>query len=77
MPRSLTTKLKQREFYCVKCRKRVAVPANDICVTVYRNKKVKGGVPALVGSCKKCDTNVNKFIKRNDKEKLINKFGRC
>ena len=77
MPKPQNKKLKQREFYCVKCRKRVSVPADDICVTVYKNKKVKGGVPALVGACKKCDTNVNKFIKRNDKDKLSDKYGRC
>lgn len=75
--KSLKTKLKQQEFYCVCCRKRVKVPADDICVKVYKNYKIKGGVPALNGICKKCDCNVIKFIKHENKQRMIKKFGKC
>lgn len=73
----LRSKLKQQEFYCVKCRNRVKINADDICVTTLKNKKVKGGVPTLIGSCAKCDTDMYKFIKRADKARLTKKFGRC
>lgn len=74
----MPVKLKQRQFYCVSCRARRMVPADDICVAVLKNKKVKGGVPALVGKCNKCDqSKMYKFIKRDDKDKMIEKYGKC
>ena len=69
--------MKQTEFYCVSCRKRVNQKKEDICVTILKNKKVAGGVPALTGECRKCGTNLYKFIKRDSKERMIDKFGRC
>ena len=67
----------EREFYCVACRKKVTIPANDICVKVYKNKRVPGGSPALVGHCNKCSTQVTKFIKKDSKDRMIQKFGLC
>tara|TARA_Y100000389_G_C17345012_1_gene455384 strand:+ start:86 stop:313 length:228 start_codon:yes stop_codon:yes gene_type:complete len=75
MQNKLKKKLKQKEFYCVKCRKRVL--ADDICVQMLKNKKVKGGVPTLSGYCNNCDTLLYKFIKHADKSKLNKKFGKC
>jgi hypothetical protein len=66
--------LSERDFYCVKCRKTVTLPASDIKVTVYKNARFAGGSPALVGECK-CGTKVTKFIKHDDKEKLKSKYG--
>lgn len=67
----------ERQFYCVKCQKKVTVPAEDICVKTYKNRRVKGGTPALAGRCPRCDTRVTKFIKRDKKEAMVKKFGRC
>lgn len=76
MPHKLQSKLKQRDFYCVSCRKRVSVPADEMGVQTFKNKKVKGGVPALRSECPKCGTNVTKFIKKKDKSKMTQKFGK-
>ena len=70
-------KLTLRQFYCVKCRKKVTSSADDICVKKYTNKKRKGGVHALRSQCNKCDTNLTKFVKNSQVEKLIEKFGKC
>lgn len=75
MPASLRKKLKQDEFYCVSCRARVK--GDDICVDVLKNRRVKGGVPTLAGYCKRCGTNVYKFVKRSAKDRLVDKYGRC
>jgi len=42
----------------------------------YKNKKI-GNIPALKGNCKKCDTNLTKFVKVSEKEKLMKKFDKC
>ena len=69
--------MKEREFYCVSCRSRVMVPAEDICVKIYKNKKMVGGkVPTLKSYCK-CDCKLTKFIKHKDTNKMIDKFGKC
>lgn len=69
--------MKETEFYCVSCRKRVNQKKDDMCVTVLKNKRVHGGVPALTCECRKCGTSLYKFVKRDSKEKLIDKYGRC
>ena len=66
--------LSERDFYCVKCRNTVTLPASDIKVIVYKNARLVNGSPALVGECK-CGTKVTKFIKHDDKEKLTKKYG--
>lgn len=70
-------KLKQNEFYCVACRKRITSHSEDMCVTVYKNKNVKGGIPALISVCNVCDSNMSKFVKRDKKDALIDKYGKC
>lgn len=75
MPKPLKTKLKQQEFYCVKCRKRVKVASDDMGVSVFKNGKTGMKVPALVGDCK-CDTTVVKFIKHDDQVKFTQKYGK-
>jgi|UniRef100_A0A6C0CZL1 hypothetical protein len=77
MPAKLQKKLKEQEFYCVSCRKRVKIEHDDICVDVIKNKKVRGGIPALRGICQKCDANVIKFIKVDKKAQMVDKYGRC
>lgn len=76
MPNKLRKKLKQTEFYCVACRKRVKVHPDDICVEVFKNKKIEGGVPALRSVCK-CGVNLTKFIKHRDEYRMSNKYGDC
>ena len=73
-PKPLKSRLKQNDFYCVSCRRRVSCDPEDIRFKRFRNKKVKGGVPALKCKCEKCDTNVTKFVKRKDAAALQKKF---
>ena len=68
--------MKQNQFYCVLCRKKVMVPKDQMCVKVYKNKRA-GPTPALKAYCKKCDTPLTKFIKRASAQKMMDKFGRC
>jgi hypothetical protein len=70
-------KLKENEFYCVALNKKVRVHADDICVKTFRNKKRKGGVPALEGYCKQTDSLIYKFISPEEKDYYIDKYGRC
>ena len=67
-------KMKQRQFYCVVCNKRLTCPEDDIKFKKLKNKKVKGGVPALKCYCKSCDTNLTKFVKRKDAASLKKKY---
>lgn len=66
--------MKDQEFYCVKCRKKVHLPAKEIGVVFFHNKK-RGEIPALMGHCRQCDTKVTKFIKESQVPKMIEKFG--
>jgi hypothetical protein len=66
-PKPLTAKLKQDEFYCVKCRKRTKSP--DFVVKKIKNSKRKD-ICMMKGTCKKCGTNVNKFISKDKYEEL-------
>lgn len=60
-PRSLKTKLRKDEFYCVKCRARRK--GNDVDYVYVKNYK-RGKVPMMSGYCPKCETKVNKFVKK-------------
>jgi hypothetical protein len=73
MPRSLSTKLKVDEFYCLPCRKRCK--GEEIHYKKIRNKK-RDGVPTLRAYCKKCDCIVSKIIKEKDIDKMIDRFGK-
>jgi len=68
--------MRVNEFYCVKCRKIVKIGADDICLTYLKNKKI-GKVPALRSECRKCDTNLTKFVKHASAKKLEEKYGKC
>lgn len=71
-------KLKQQQFYCVSCRARRTAKAADICVKVYKNKKMYDGfAPALRSECPTCGTNLTKFIKHDDTERMQDKYGKC
>lgn len=61
--------MKSNEFYCVSCRSKVSLPEKDIRVVTLKN-----GKPALKGSCKKCKTNLTKFIKLDDVVKMKKLF---
>lgn len=72
------TKLKQREFFCVSCRKKRTAKADDICVKVYKNNRMYDGkAPALRSKCSICGTNLTKFIKHNSTASMQNKYGKC
>jgi hypothetical protein len=68
-------KLKEREFYCVACRKRVMSNPKDICLTSYKTSTRK--VNALKGYCSKSKTNLTKFISEDAKVKLSKKYKKC
>ena len=76
MPNPLKTKLKQQEFYCVKCRKRVKIDSDDMGVDIFKNGQTGMKVPALVGECKLCNTTVVKFIKHDDQDRFTQKYGK-
>lgn len=75
-PPPLKKKLRQNQFYCVGCRKRVTVKADDICTKKYRNKK-RGSVSALKGECHTCNAPLTKFIKDSAYQRLTDKYGKC
>ena len=70
-------KLKENEFYCVALNKTVRVSPEDIRVKTFRNKKRKGGVPALEGYCEQTDSLIYKFISPDHKKDFIDKYGKC
>lgn len=69
-------KLRVNQFYCVKCRKRITLSKDDICFRDVKNYK-RGVVPMVTGSCGKCSTTVNKFVKVSVADKMANKYGDC
>jgi hypothetical protein len=68
------TKLKENQFYCVKCKK--IVTGSDICVKIYKTS-TRRMLPALKAVHNKCDTNLTKFVSMDKKDKLIDKYGKC
>ena len=71
-------KLTEQQFYCVSCRQKCTSKADDICVKIYKNKRMYDGkVPTLKSTCSKCDTSVTKFIKHDDTERMQEKYGKC
>ncbi len=64
----LKTKLRQQEFYCVECRKRVSSYAYDIMV-----KDDRAGKPRMEGYDKH-GHKLFKYIKWNDESKLKKKY---
>jgi hypothetical protein len=70
--RSKSKLTKVNEFYCLPCRKKITIPANNICFTITKNKK-----PMLKGRCAKCGGVANRFVKLSDAKSLKDKFGTC
>jgi hypothetical protein len=67
--------MKDNQFYCVKCRKAVAVAAGDISLVSLKNKKRRSGkMPALKAHCRMCNTNLTKFVKEASVKKLGGKY---
>lgn len=63
--------MKENQFYCVSCRKKVMVHKDDIGVNMDKRKK-----PRLKALCCKCDTKVFKYIPECKKQKLECKYGK-
>lgn len=64
-------KMKEKQFYCVKCRDKVTIRANkDIRVAELRNGRF-----ALKSKCHKCGTKLSKFISQKNVSKMIKKYG--
>ena len=61
--------MKTNEFYCVKCKDKVHLLDHHIKCTTLKNKR-----PVLKGKCSSCKTNVCKFIKASDEQKMKSKF---
>ena len=71
-------KMTERQFYCVAHRKRVTIPADDICFKNLKNSNMPNGKsPALVAYCEECDCNLIKFVKHSKATSLKNKYGTC
>jgi hypothetical protein len=71
------TKLKEKQFYCVKEKKRITSCSDNIAVIDLKNKKaLTGKVPALVTECSNCDTRLYKFIPRDVRSHMIDKYGK-
>ena len=73
--RKTKKKMTEREFYCVSCRKRVTLHADDICLKSYTTKGRK--TYALRGACGKCDHMLTKFVSKDHAAKLKAKYGTC
>lgn len=72
-PKKIQGKLKETEFYCVSCRKRMTSIPDELGVQTFR---LKGrNARALRGVCKKCDVNLCKFVKEAKFDKLKDKYG--
>ena len=74
-PKPLRSPLKANQFYCVKCRARVSVDKDDMCVRAGTKKT--HGVPMLKAQCHKCDSGLNKFIKQNAEAGKKKQLGGC
>lgn len=68
--------MKERQFYCLSCRKRVTLKKDDIRITRFNNKKVGRKVPAMVGNCESCGTFVSKFICEAIEADLVVEYGK-
>lgn len=66
-------KLTEREFYCVKCRKIILCDANNIKAITYHTKR--GVRHALKCKCKKCNTNLTKFVPTQEFPALARLYG--
>ena len=69
------TKMKEREFYSVKDRKRVTVPATRIGVKQTYNPKTSRSTCMMVGDTG--DGYVYKIISPSNFEDLLKKYGRA
>ncbi len=67
--------MKERQFYCLSCRKRVTLKKDDIRITRFNNKKVGRKIPAMVGNCE-CGTFVSKFICEAIEADLVVEYGK-
>jgi len=69
--------MKQNQFYCVKCRRKVTANPDDMYVKIYKNKRMYDGqAPALKSHCKSCATNLTKFIKHDSTHAMVEKYGK-
>lgn len=65
----------ERMFYCVKCKARVTIKADDICF-----KKVKTSIRTvnmLKGYHSKCGVACHKIISDDSAPKMMKKYGKC
>ena len=71
--------MKENEFYCVATRERVTKKDKDICVVMMKNKKIPGGVPALlsVHYYGMKESKMYKFIPRDSYNRMVKKYGKC
>lgn len=56
-------KLGVDQFYCVKCRRAVKVPKEDIKVKNVRSTRNKVVNPMAKAVCQKCGCGLNRFLK--------------
>lgn len=70
-PKPLHKKLTEKQFYCVSCRKRVN--GDNIKIRSVHNYKV-GSIPTMKAICHRCDSKLNKFVKRSKAPALRKKY---
>lgn len=70
-------KLKENEFYCVKCRDSVKCDKSDICLKSKMNPRNKVKVNMLKCVCRHCGTSLTKFISLDKLEVYKSKYNRC
>lgn len=70
-------KLRKNEFYCVKCRDKVKVDHDDICLKKMKNKRRKNGVMYALKSECECGTSLHRFVADDDIEKFKKEYGVC
>lgn len=63
------TKLRQNEFYCVSCRKKVRIPSDEITLEYDIARK-----PRLTAYCHRCETALYKYVRHAQADRLARKF---
>lgn len=69
-------RLTQTQFYDVGSGKTFKARADDIDVVKLKNKKIKGGAPALRVINPFTDNYSYKFIKHDDYDRMVEKYGK-
>lgn len=73
-PKKLKSPMKQNEFYCVSCRKKVR--AHDDDIKIRKDKRGRPRMVASTSSTSKCNHKLYKYISFDKETKLKNKYNK-